>query len=326
MKAVVYDRYGPPDVLRLEDVERPEPKEDEVLIKVRATTVTRADVHTREANRSSGRAMMLVSRLISGVRGPRQQILGREFAGQVEAAGAAVSEFAVGDRVFGLSGLTFGAHAEFMCIRESARIAHIPAGMSFEEAAPICDGALNALMCLKQADLRKGRTVLIYGASGAIGTAGVQLARYFGADVTAVCGTKNLELVRSLGADRVIDYTKEDFTKNGQTYDVIFDAVGKHSFKRCRGSLASGGVYLPTDGPVNILLALMPARKGAKRVVFQLPPRQPKKDVLFLKELIEAGKYRPVIDRCYPLEDVVEATRYVETQQKTGNVVLTVQQ
>jgi NADPH:quinone reductase-like Zn-dependent oxidoreductase len=326
MKAVVYDRYGPPDVLRLEDVERPEPKEDEVLIKVRATTVTRADVHTREANRSSGRAMMLVSRLISGVRGPRQQILGREFAGQVEAAGAAVSEFAVGDRVFGLSGLTFGAHAEFMCIRESARIAHIPAGMSFEEAAPICDGALNALMCLKQADLRKGRTVLIYGASGAIGTAGVQLARYFGADVTAVCGTKNLELVRSLGADRVIDYTKEDFTKNGQTYDVIFDAVGKHSFKRCRGSLASGGVYLPTDGPVNILLALMPARKGAKRVVFQLPPRQPKKDVLFLKELVEAGKYRPVIDRCYPLEDVVEATRYVETQQKTGNVVLTVQQ
>jgi NADPH:quinone reductase-like Zn-dependent oxidoreductase len=326
MKAVVYDRYGPPDVLRLEDVERPEPKEDEVLIKVRATTVTRADVHTREANRSSGRAMMLVSRLISGVRGPRQQILGREFAGQVEAAGAAVSEFTVGDRVFGLSGLTFGAHAEFMCIRESARIAHIPAGMSFEEAAPICDGALNALMCLKQADLRKGRTVLIYGASGAIGTAGVQLARYFGADVTAVCGTKNLELVRSLGADRVIDYTKEDFTKNGQTYDVIFDAVGKHSFKRCRGSLASGGVYLPTDGPVNILLALMPARKGAKRVVFQLPPRQPKKDVLFLKELVEAGKYRPVIDRCYPLEDVVEATRYVETQQKTGNVVLTVQQ
>jgi NADPH:quinone reductase-like Zn-dependent oxidoreductase len=324
MKAVVYDRYGPPDVLRIENVDRPVPKEDEVLVKVRATTVTRADVHTREANRSSGRTMMLLSRLISGVRGPRQRILGREFAGQVEAVGAAVSEFAVGDRVFGLSGLTFGAHAEFMCIRESARVAHMPAGMSFEEAAPICDGALNALMCLKQADLRKGRTILIYGASGAIGTAGVQLARYFGADVTAVCGTKNLELVRSLGADRVIDYTKEDFTKNGQTYDVIFDAVGKHSFRRCRGSLEPGGVYLPTDGPVNILLALMPARKGAKRVVFQLPPRQPKKDVLFLKELIEAGKFRPVIDRCYPLEDVIEATRYVETQQKTGNVVLTV--
>ena len=324
MRAVVYDRYGPPDVLRLEEVVRPVPKEDEVLIKVRATTVTRADVHTREANRSNGRAMNLVSRLISGLRGPRQRILGREFAGEVEAVGATVTEFAAGDRVFGLSGLTFGAHAEFMCMRESARIAHMPAGMSFEEAAPICDGALNALMCLKQVDLRKGRRILIYGASGAIGTAGVQLARYFGADVTAVCNTKNLELVRSLGADRVIDYTKEDFTKNGQTYDVIFDAVGKHSFKRCRGSLEPGGVYLPTDGPVNILLALMPSRKGAKRVVFQLPPRQPKKDVLFLKELVEAGKFRPVIDRCYPLEDVIEATRYVETQQKTGNVVLTV--
>jgi NADPH:quinone reductase-like Zn-dependent oxidoreductase len=200
----------------------------------------------------------------------------------------------------------------------------MPAGMSFEEAAPICDGALNALMCLKQADLRKGRRILIYGASGAIGTAGVQLARYFGAEVTAVCGTKNLELVRSLGADRVIDYTKEDFTKNGQTYDVIFDAVGKHSFKRCRGSLEPGGLYLPTDGPVNILLALMPSRKGAKRVVFQLPPRQPKQDVLFLKGLIEAGRFRPVIDRRYPMEDVIEATRYVETEQKTGNVVLTI--
>jgi NADPH:quinone reductase-like Zn-dependent oxidoreductase len=268
--------------------------------------------------------MTLVSRLISGLRRPRQRILGREFAGEIEAVGATVTQFAVGDRVFGLSGFTFGAHAEFMCMRESARIAHMPAGMSFVEAAPICDGALNALMCLKEAHLRKGRRVLIYGASGAIGTAGVQLARYFDADVTAVCGTKNLELVRSLGADRVIDYTKEDFTRNGQTYDVIFDAVGKHSFKRCRGSLEPGGVYLPTDGPVNILLALMPARKGAKRVVFQLPPRQPKKDVLFLKELIEAGKFRPVIDRCYPWEDVIEATRYVETQQKTGNVVLTI--
>jgi NADPH:quinone reductase-like Zn-dependent oxidoreductase len=325
MKAVVYDTYGPPDVLRLEDVEAPIPKEDEVLIKVHATTVNRADVHTREANRKTGPAGMLLSRLVSGLRRPRHRILGREFAGEVAAVGMAVTEFAVGDRVFGLSGLTFGAHAEFMCMRESARIAHMPSGMSFEEAAPICDGALNALMCLKQADIRKGRRILIYGASGAIGSAGVQLARYFGADVTAVCSTKNLELVRSLGADRVIDYTQDDFTKNGQTYDVIFDAVGKHSFKRCRGSLEPGGLYLPTDGAVNILLALMPSRKGAKRVVFQLPPRQPKQDVLFLKELVEAGKYRPVIDRRYPLEEVIEATRYVETEQKTGNVVLTVQ-
>jgi NADPH:quinone reductase-like Zn-dependent oxidoreductase len=200
----------------------------------------------------------------------------------------------------------------------------MPAGLSFEEAAPACDGGLNALTCLKQADLRKGRTILIYGASGAIGTAGVQLARYFGADVTAVCNTKNLELARSLGADRVIDYTQEDFTTNGQTYDVIFDAVGKHSFRRCRGSMEPGGIYLPTDGFANLMWALITPRLGGKKVLFQIPPRQTKQDVLFLKELIEAGKYRAVIDRAYPLEDVIEATRYVETEQKTGNVVLTV--
>jgi NADPH:quinone reductase-like Zn-dependent oxidoreductase len=324
MRAVVYDRYGPPDVLRLEDVERPVPRDDELLIKVHATTVNRMDVHIREANRSSGRVMSMFSRLVSGVRRPRQRILGSEFAGEVEAVGAAVKEFSVGDHVFGSSGLRFGAHAEFMCVRENYRIAHMPAGMSFEEAAPICDGALNALMCLKVADLKKGRRILIYGASGAIGTAGVQLARHFGADITAVCTTKNLELVRSLGADRVIDYTQEDFTKNGQTYDVIFDAVGKHSFSRSKGSLEPHGLYLPTDGSENLFLALWTPRFAGKKVVFQIPPRQTKLDVLFLKELVEGGKYRPVIDRRYPLEKVIEATRYVETQQKTGNVVLTV--
>jgi NADPH:quinone reductase-like Zn-dependent oxidoreductase len=324
MRAVVFDRYGPPAVLRLEDVERPVPKEDEILVKVHATTVNRLDCATREANRRAGLALAFISRLVFGLRRPRQRVLGTEFAGEVEAVGAAVTEFAVGDRVFGNSGLRFGAHAEFISMRLSARIAPMPTGMSFEEAAPISDGGLNALTCLKQADLRKGRRILIYGASGAIGTAGVQLARYFGADVTAVCNTKNLELVRSLGADRVIDYTQEDFTKNGQTYDVIFDAVGKHSFRRCRGSLEPGGIYLPTDGFVNLILALWTPRFGDKKVLFQIPPRQTKQDVLFLKELIEAGKYRPVIDRRYPLEDVVEATRYVETEQKTGNVVLTI--
>jgi len=324
LRAVVYDRYGPPEVLRLEDVERPVPKEDEVLVKVHATTVNRLDVHTREANRRSGLAVSLLSRLVSGVRRPRQRVLGSEFAGEVEEVGAAVTEFAVGDQVFGNSGIRFGAHAEFMCMGASARIAHMPTGMSFEDAAPVCDGALNALTCLKAADLRKGRRILIYGASGAIGTAGVQLARYFGADVTAVCNTKNLELVRSLGADRVIDYTKEDFTKNGETYDVIFDAVGKHSFTRCRDSLEPGGTYLPTDGFGNLIWALLTPRIGGKKVVFQIPPRQTKQDVLFLKELIVAGKFRPVIDRRYPLEHVIEATRYVETEQKTGNVVLTI--
>src|SRR5438445_11296317 len=324
MRAVVYDRYGPPDVLRLADVERPVPKEDEVLVQVHATTVNRLDVHTREANRRGGLGVSLLSRLVSGVRRPRQRILGSEFAGEVAAVGAGVSEFAVGDRAFGNSGLRFGAHAEFMCLGEGARIAHMPAGIGFEEAAPVSDGGLNALTCLRQADLRKGRTILIYGASGAIGTAGVQLARHFGADITAVCSTNNLELVKSLGADRVIDYTQEDFTQNGERYDVILDAVGKHSFKRSKGSLKPGGMYLPTDGFENLILALWTPWIGGKKVVFQIPPRQTKQDVQFLKKLVEAGEFRAVIDRCYPLEDVIEATRYVEAEHKTGNVVLTV--
>ena len=324
MRAVVYDRYGPPEVLRLEEVAPPVPAPDEVLVGVHATTVNRFDTATREANRRSGLVISLLSRLVSGLRRPRHRILGTEFAGEVVAVGAAVSEFAVGDRVFGNSGLRFGAHAEFITIPVSARIAPMPAGMSFEDAAPATDGALNALTCLKQADLRPGRTILIYGASGAIGTAGVQLARYFGAGVTAVCNTKNLELVRSLGADRVIDYTQEDFTKNGQTYDVILDAVGKLSFRRSRASLNPGGIFLPTDGLANLIRALLTSRTRGKKVLFQIPPRQTKQDVLFLEELIEGGKYRPVIDRRYGLEDVIEATRYVETEQKTGNVVLTV--
>jgi NADPH:quinone reductase-like Zn-dependent oxidoreductase len=317
MKAVVYDRYGPPEVLRLEDVERPVPKEDEVLIKIHATTVNRTDCGIRAAN-------PFIVRLFTGLRRPRQRILGNELAGVVESVGTAVTEFAVGDRVFGANPWLFGAHAEYICMRESAALAHMPAGMSFEEAAGVCDGAILALMGIRAADIRKGRTVLIYGASGSIGTAAVQLAKYFGADVTAVCGTRNVELVRSLGADRVIDYTQEDFTKNGQTYDVIVDAVGMLSFSRCRRSLKPGGVYNPSDGLRNIVLAPLTSRIGGKRVIFPLPPRYTKEEVLFLKELIEAGKYRAVIDRCYPLEAVVDATRYVETKRKTGNVVLTI--
>ena len=324
MRAVVYDRYGPPDVLRLEDVDQPIPREDEVLVRIRATAVTRADCATREANRRSGLGVTILSRLISGVRRPRQRILGSEFAGEVESAGPAVKDLAVGDDVFGSTGFRFGTHAEFVCIRESARIAHKPSGMSFEEAASICDGGLNALWCLRGGNLQKAQKILIYGASGAIGTAGVQLARHFGADVTAVCSTKNLELVRSLGADTAIDYTKEDFTRNGETYDFIFDTVGKHSFKRCRASLKPGGKYLATDGFRNIPLGMWTSLVGGKKVVFQIPPRYAKQDVLFLKELIEVGSYRAVVDRTYPLEDVVEAARYVETEQKTGNVILTV--
>lgn len=317
MRAVVYDRYGPPDVLRLEEVERPVPKEDEVLVKIHATTVNRTDCGFRSAK-------PFITRFFIGLVRPKRKILGMELAGEVEAVGAAVTEFEVGDQVLGVKGS--GAHAEFVCLREKAPLAHKPAGMTFEEAAAVCDGACTALSCLRNANLRKGRSILVYGASGSIGTAAVQLARYFGADVTAVCNTKNLELVRSLGADRVIDYTHDDFTKNGETYDVIFDAVGKHSFRRCRRSLKPGGMYIETDGGFLWhvpLLALLTRWIGDKRVKLGIA-RYTKKDVLFLKELIEAGSYRAVIDRRYPLEDVVDATRYVETGQKTGNVVLTV--
>jgi NADPH:quinone reductase-like Zn-dependent oxidoreductase len=317
MRAVVYDRYGPPDVLRLDEVERPVPKEDEVLVKIHATTVNRTDCGLRSAK-------PFITRFFIGLLRPKRKILGMELAGEVEAVGAAVTEFQVGDHVLGVKG--FGAHAEFVCVRESAPLARKPASMTFDEAAGVCDGACTALSCLRTADLRKWRSIVIYGASGSIGTAAVQLARYFGADVTAVCNTKNLELVRSLGADRVIDYTQEDFTRNGERYDVIFDAVGKHSFRRCRRSLKPSGIYIETDGgflwhvPV---LALLTRWIGNKRVKLGIA-RYTKKDVLFLKELIEAGSYRAVIDRRYPLEDVVDATRYVETGQKTGNVVLTV--
>jgi NADPH:quinone reductase-like Zn-dependent oxidoreductase len=318
MKAVVYDRYGPPEVLRLEEVPRPVPKEDEVLVRVHAATVTRTDCGVR-----AGKPFFV--RFFFGLRRPKQRILGTEVAGEVEAVGSAVSEFAVGDHVFGSTkAFMSGAHAEFVCIQEDGPLAHKPAVMTFEEAAAVTDGAVLALMCLEAAHTRKGQTILVYGASGAIGTAGVQLAKYLEADVTAVCGTRNVELVKSLGADRIIDYKNEDFTKNGQTYDIIFDAVGKHSFSRCKGSLKRGGKYLATDGFQNLLLALWTSLIGDKKVLFPIPPHYTKKNVLLVKRLIEAGRYRAVIDRRYPLEDVVEAARYVETEQKTGNVVLTV--
>ena len=317
MRAVVHDRYGPPDVLRLEEVERPAPGDDEVLVRIHATTVNRTDCGLRAAN-------PFITRFFTGLRRPKRRILGMELAGEVEAVGAAVTQFAVGDEVFGVK--ESGAHAEFVCVPESAALAHKPAGTTFVEAAAVCDGASLALACLRNTDLRNGRSILVYGASGSVGTAGVQLAKYFGADVTAVCGTKNLELVASLGADRVVDYTQEDFTKNGETYDVIFDAVGKHSFRRCRRSLKPGGIYAETDLGFMWhvpLLALSTRWIGDKKVRLGITKYR-KDDVIFLKELIEAGRYRAVIDRTYPLEDVIEATRYVETEQKTGNVVLTV--
>ena len=237
MRAVVHDRYGPPDVLRLADVEKPVPNEDEILIRIHATTVNRSDCGWRAAH-------PFFSRVFTGLLRPKRPILGSELAGVVEAVGSAVTEFEVGDEVFGIKS---GAHAEYVCARESAAVAHKPAAMSFEEAAAVCDGGIIALTCLRKADLREGQSIVVYGASGSIGTAAVQLAKAFGAEVTAVCNTKNVELVRSLGADEVVDYTAVDFTRNGKVYDVVFDSVGKHSFRRCRRSVKQGGVYIETD-------------------------------------------------------------------------------
>jgi NADPH:quinone reductase-like Zn-dependent oxidoreductase len=312
VRAVVRDGYGPPEILRLAEVDRPVPADGEILVRVQSTTVNRTDCGWRSGS-------PFFARYFTGVRRPKWRTLGMEFSGDVEAVGSEVTEFAVGDRVFGVK--AYGANAEFVSARASGAVAHMPAGTSFDEAAAVCDGFCIALSCLRDADIREGRRLLVYGATGSVGTAAVQLARHRGAHVTAVGNTTNLELVRSLGADEVIDYLQEDFTKNGQTYDVIFDAVGKHSYRRCRRSLAPDGRFVETDLGFMWHVPLLALTN--KRVKLGIG-RYRKEDVVFLKELIESGEYRAVIDRRYPLEDVVEATRYVETGQKTGNVVLTV--
>lgn len=312
MKAVVYDRYGPPEVLKIEDVDDPVPTDDQVLVRVHATTVTQTDCHMR-------RARPLIWRLMLGLRRPRRRILGLEFAGVVEAVGSSVTDFTVGDRVFGLRN---GSHAEYVCVGETRLIAHMPEGMTFEEAAAVCDGVQQAWSDLAAGGVGEGTRLLVYGASGSCGTAAVQLGRYLGAHVTAVCNTKNVELVRSLGADEVIDYTEEDFTMNGETYDVILDAVGKHSFVRARGSLVPGGLFVATDRLYNFPLALATKWLGSKKVVFTVSGYK-RESVLLLKKLVEEGRYRAVVDRTFPLEEVVAATKYVDSWQKTGNVVLT---
>jgi NADPH2:quinone reductase len=323
VKAVVHDRYGPPEVLRIEAVAKPTPAPDEVLIRVHATGVTRGDTHQRAGEPFIGR---LIDRTVFR---PRRRVLGHELAGEVEAVGDDVTAFAAGHRVFGALpylALSTGSHAEYICVPERFPIAHMPASLTFEQAGAICDGALLMLGVLRPAGPLAGKRVLVFGASGSMGTAGVQLARHFGAHVTAVSKPEALELVRSLGADEAIDSTREDFTKNGKTYDVIVDCVGKHhpySFRHCKRSLNPGGAYLPTDGLRNLFLWLWHKRFGDKKVLFELPPRMRKEDVLLVKQLVEAGEYRPVIDRSYPLENVVEAHRYVEAGHKTGNVVLT---
>jgi NADPH:quinone reductase-like Zn-dependent oxidoreductase len=316
VKAVVHDRYGPPEVLHIEDVPRPVPKDDEILVKVHASSVTRTDTGLRSTE-------YFFTRALTGLRRPKRRIPGLEFAGVVEAIGSGVTSFRDGDEVFGIKA---GSNAEYVCVRENGVVAHKPAGMTFEEAGAVSDGPLVARTCLTTADLREGRSILIYGASGSIGTAAVQLSRHFGAHVSAVCNTKNVELVRSLGADDVIDYEHEDFMRSGKTYDVVFDAVGKLSFRRTRRSLKPGGIYISTDlgfmyhAP---LLALATRWIGSRKAKLGVGKYR-REDLLLLKRLIDDGEYRPVIDRMYPLEDVVGAARYVETGQKTGNVVLVV--
>jgi NADPH:quinone reductase-like Zn-dependent oxidoreductase len=318
MRAVVHDRYGPPEVLRVAEVERPVPNEDEVLVGVRASTVTRGDAMSVRS------VDYRFTRLFTGIRRPRRTTFGSEFAGRVEEIGAAVTELRVGDEVFGVKA---GASAEFVAVGADGAIALKPTGLTFEEAAAVPDGSLLALTCLRPAEPLRGKGVLVFGAAGSIGTAAVQLlVRHFGADVTAVCDTKDVELVRSLGARDVVDRLREDFTENGKTYDVIFDAVGKHSFRRCRRSLKPGGIYITVDLGFMYhvpLIALFTRFAGSRRAKLGIG-RYRKEDLLLVKELVDTGKYRPVIDRSYALAEIVEATRYVEAGQKTGNVVLRV--
>ena len=319
MRAIVYTQYGPPEVLRLEEVPKPVPKENEVLVKVHFTTVNRTDCGFRRPD-------YFIVRLINGMFSPKVKILGSEFSGTIESTGNKVSRFKEGDEVFGLSTRKFGAHADYMIVSESGSIAHKPKNFSFEEAAAVCDGLMLANGFLKDLDYSKPQKILINGASGSIGTAAVQLAKYFGANVTAVCNTRSQELVRSLGADQVIDYTKTDFTLAGNDFDFIFDAVGKSSFFKCRKLLKPKGVYVSTEFGFlsqNIFLTLFTPIFRRKRVKFPIVTDS-LEDIMFFKKLIESGKYRAVIDRRYPLADIKEATKYVETKEKTGNVVIEV--
>ncbi len=317
MKAIVYTKFGPPEVLHLQEVAKPTPKSNEVLIKIVATTVVKEDPDMRA---SPG---------FNGLMKPRNPILGQELAGEIEAIGRDVTRFKPGDQVFGFD--MFGAYAEYKCMPENGALAIKPVNLSYEEAASIPNGALTALPFLRdKGKIQNGQTVLIYGASGSVGAAAVQLAKYYGAKVTGVCSTPNLEWVKSLGADQVIDYTQEDFTENGKTYDIIFDTVGKYSFSKCKGSLTNDGIYLATvPAPAMILQALWPAKRGRKKAKFVAaglrPVREKIKDLAFLTGLIEMGEMKPVIDRCYPLEQMAEAHRYVEKGHKKGNVVIMVE-
>jgi NADPH:quinone reductase-like Zn-dependent oxidoreductase len=319
VNAIVATKYGPPDVLQLKEVEKPDPKDDEVLIRIHASTVTSGDVWIRSSTYSPW--FWLPARIMYGLTRPRKTIPGNELAGVIESVGKDVRLFKKGDQVFGIIWETSfgGANAEYKCLPEDA-VATKPANMTYEEAAAVPIGGLTALHLLRKGDLQSGQKVLVFGASGSVGTFAVQIAKCFGTEVTGVCSTPNIELVRSLGADKVIDYTTKDFTKSDQIYDVIFDAVRKTSFWRCKSSLTQEGVYITVDWP--LITALWAPIIGSRRVVFGMAKGV--ENLTFLRELIEAGKLKSVIDRCYPLEQTAEAHRYVEQGHKKGNVVITV--
>ncbi len=321
MKASVNTIYGSPDVLHVLDVPKPTPKDNEVLIKIHATTVNRTDCGFRKPE-------YLIVKIFSGLFKPKNTILGTELAGEIEAIGKNVTSFKIGEHVFGLNTFKFGTHAEYVCVNEKKAITPMPINMTFEEAAAVCDGLFLAFANIKKIDFTKSPKILVNGASGSIGSASVQLANYYGAEVTAVCNTKNIDLIQSLGVDHVIDYTKEDFTKNGQLYDYVLDVVGKSSFFKCKKILKPKGIYISSElGYLsqNIFLALFTPLFFGKKVLFPIPIDK-KEDILFFKKLIEAGKYKAIIDRTYSLDQIVEATKYVETGEKTGNVVIRIVQ
>ena len=324
MKAIVYTKYGPPDVLQLKEIAKPIPRDHEVLIKIHATTVNRTDCATI-------RARPFFMRIFTGLFKPKKQIPGTEFAGEIEAVGKSVSSLKVGDKVFGFDDLGSRSHAQYTTISEDKALTTIPGNTTFEQAAASTEGAHYAYNFIKKVNLKSGQKVLVNGATGAIGSAAVQLLKYLGLKVTAVCNTKNIELVKSLGADKVIDYTKEDFTKDEEKYNFVFDTVGKSSFFKCKPLLQSGGIYISSDlgyMAQNVFLPLItPIIKpmiGNKKTIFPVPT-DIKGSILLIKKLIEEGKFKAVIDRKYPLEQIVEAYRYVEAGHKTGNVVITVE-
>ncbi len=319
MRAIVFSEYGPPDVLKLRDVSKPVPKDNEILIKVFATSVTSGDCRMRKADPFAARFFM-------GLFRPKKvTILGNELAGEIEAAGKNVKSLKPGDRVFGQAGMKFGTYAEYICLPEDGALAIMPSNLTFEEAAVIPFGGNTALDFLRRGNIRTGQKVLIYGASGSVGTAAIQLAKYFGAEVTGVCSSSNADLVKSLGADRVIDYTVEDFSRGGKKYDIIFDTNGNSPFTDCVRSLNQNGIYLRVVHMTLLPVArgFLTSMSGSKKVIGGLATEKAE-NLIFLRGLIEAGRYKPVIDRAYPIDRIAEAHTYVDKGHKKGNVVITV--